>query len=72
MNHNELVNEVTKQLAPRFSPSVSLIKKRIEALIEVRLPISTLTSPLIRFSTLITIHVVSFYSENTSSDLART
>ncbi|KZT56924.1 Cullin-domain-containing protein [Calocera cornea HHB12733] len=34
LGHNELVNEVTRQLATRFSPSPSLIKKRIEALIE--------------------------------------
>jgi hypothetical protein len=45
MNHNELVNEVTKQLAPRFAPSVSLIKKRIEALIEVRCPYPSSSSP---------------------------
>jgi len=34
LGHNELVNEVTRQLATRFSPSPVLIKKRIEALIE--------------------------------------
>lgn len=37
MGHNELINEVTRQLAPRFQPNPANIKKRIEALIEVRL-----------------------------------
>jgi len=32
--HNELINEVTRQLATRFQPSPLQIKKRIEALIE--------------------------------------
>jgi hypothetical protein len=35
MTHNELVNEVTRQLASRFLPVPTNIKKRIEALIEV-------------------------------------
>lgn len=34
LDHNNLIAEVTKQLIPRFSPSPSLIKRRIEALIE--------------------------------------
>ncbi|WFC95252.1 hypothetical protein MBRA1_001899 [Malassezia brasiliensis] len=32
--HNELVNEVVRQLLPRFQPTPALIKKRIEALLE--------------------------------------
>lgn len=32
--HNELVNEVVRQLLPRFQPTPVLIKKRIEALLE--------------------------------------
>lgn len=35
MGHNELVNEVTRQLASRFSPNPLAIKKRIEALLDV-------------------------------------
>ncbi|EJD48922.1 Cullin-domain-containing protein [Auricularia subglabra TFB-10046 SS5] len=34
MTHNELVNEVTRQLASRFQPNPLNIKKRIEALID--------------------------------------
>jgi len=34
MSHNDLMNEVTRQLAARFNPTPNLIKKRIEALIE--------------------------------------
>ena len=34
MKHNELVNEVTRQLASRFAPDPLAIKKRLEALIE--------------------------------------
>jgi cullin 3 len=36
MTHNDLINEVTRQLATRFSPNPLNIKKRIEGLIEVR------------------------------------
>jgi Cullin protein neddylation domain len=36
MTHIELVNETTRQLASRFLPDPMSIKKRIEALIEVR------------------------------------
>jgi cullin 3 len=36
LSHNELMTEVTKQLANRFQPVPIQIKKRIEALIEVR------------------------------------
>lgn len=36
MTHNELINEVTRQLASRFQPNPMNIKKRIEGLIEVR------------------------------------
>jgi cullin 3 len=35
MKHNDLINEVTKQLASRFQPQPTEIKKRIESLIEV-------------------------------------
>ncbi|MCO5573491.1 hypothetical protein L7F22_027262 [Adiantum nelumboides] len=34
MTHNELVNEVIRQLATRFQPSPGLVKKRIESLID--------------------------------------
>ncbi|KAG8906798.1 Cullin-3 [Tulasnella sp. 403] len=34
LSHNELINEVTRQLSSRFLPSPIQIKKRIEALIE--------------------------------------
>ncbi|KAL7411333.1 ubiquitin ligase SCF complex subunit Cullin [Mrakia frigida] len=34
MSHIELMNEVTRQLAGRFQPTPSMIKKRIEALID--------------------------------------
>jgi len=36
MTHNNLVNEVTRQLASRFQPNPIDIKKRIEGLIDVR------------------------------------
>lgn len=36
MSHNDLISEVAHQLANRFNPSMSVIKKRIEALIDVR------------------------------------
>ena len=35
MSHNELINEVTRQLSHRFSPNPLAIKKRIEALLDV-------------------------------------
>lgn len=35
MTHNDLINEVTRQLAMRFQPNPLNIKKRIEGLIEV-------------------------------------
>lgn len=35
MGHNDLISEVAHQLSARFSPSMSLIKKRIEGLIDV-------------------------------------
>lgn len=34
LDHNNLIAEVTRQVTKRFHPSVSLIKKRIESLIE--------------------------------------
>jgi cullin 3 len=34
MSHNELVNEVIRQLASRFQPSPALVKRRIESLID--------------------------------------
>jgi hypothetical protein len=40
MAHNDLINEVTRQLIPRFQPNPMDIKKRIEGLIEVRAPLS--------------------------------
>ena len=39
MTHIDLVNEVTRQLASRFQPNPLAIKKRIEGLIEVNMPI---------------------------------
>jgi cullin 3 len=36
MAHNSLVSEVAHQLSARFAPSVPMIKKRIEGLIDVR------------------------------------
>jgi len=36
LGHNDLINEVTKLLANRFSPQPQMIKRRIEQLIEVR------------------------------------
>lgn len=36
MAHNDLINEVTRQLIPRFQPNPMDIKKRIEGLIEVK------------------------------------
>ena len=36
MAHNDLINEVTRQLIPRFQPNPMDIKKRIEGLIEAR------------------------------------
>lgn len=38
MTHNDLINEVTRQLATRFSPNPLAIKKRIEALLDVGSP----------------------------------
>ena len=35
MTHNDLINEVTRQLASRFQQTSNNIKKRIEGLIEV-------------------------------------
>lgn len=35
MGHNDLVSEVAHQLSSRFIPSMSLIKRRIEGLIDV-------------------------------------
>lgn len=37
MAHNSLVSEVAHQLSSRFAPSVPMIKKRIEGLIDVGL-----------------------------------
>ena len=39
MTHNDLINEVTRQLASRFSPQPLGLKKRIENLIEVSVPL---------------------------------
>jgi cullin 3 len=33
--HNDLISEVAHQLSTRFNPSMSMIKKRIEGLIDV-------------------------------------
>ncbi len=35
MTHNDLINEVTRQLASRFQPNPLSIKKRVAGLIEV-------------------------------------
>jgi cullin 3 len=35
MSHNDLISEVAHQLAARFNPSMAVIKKRIEGLIDV-------------------------------------
>lgn len=35
MTHNDLISEVAHQLSSRFQPSMGLIKKRIEGLIDV-------------------------------------
>eukprot|EP00210_Caulerpa_lentillifera_P002107 g2022.t1 len=34
LDHHSIITEVTRQLAPRFNPNPSMIKKRIESLIE--------------------------------------
>ncbi|EPQ31423.1 uncharacterized protein PFL1_00758 [Pseudozyma flocculosa PF-1] len=34
MTHNELVSEVVRQLAARFQPNLSMVKKRIESLLD--------------------------------------
>ena len=34
LDHNSIVTEVTRQLAPRFLPNPAVIKKRIESLLE--------------------------------------
>ncbi|WFD30854.1 hypothetical protein MSPP1_001878 [Malassezia sp. CBS 17886] len=34
LSHNDLVNEVVRQLMPRFQPTPALIKKRIESLLD--------------------------------------
>lgn len=39
MRHNDLVLEVTRLLSSRFSPNPTIIKKRIEGLIEVGVPL---------------------------------
>jgi cullin 3 len=35
MSHNDLISEVAHQLSTRFNPSMGMIKKRIEGLIDV-------------------------------------
>ena len=35
MSHNDLISEVAHQLTARFNPSMGMIKKRIEGLIDV-------------------------------------
>lgn len=35
ITHNDLINEVTRQLSGRFQPQPNMLKKRIESLIEV-------------------------------------
>jgi cullin 3 len=37
MGHNDLISEVAHQLSSRFNPSMAMIKKRIEGLIDVGL-----------------------------------
>lgn len=46
LSHNDLISEVTKQLASRFHPVPAAIKKRIEALIEASFIIRVLGIPL--------------------------
>ena len=38
MSHNDLISEVAHQLSTRFNPSMGMIKKRIEGLIDVSWP----------------------------------
>lgn len=38
MRHNDLISEVAHQVSTRFTPSLSMIKKRIESLIDVSVP----------------------------------
>lgn len=52
MTHNDLVNEVTRQLASRFQPNPMAIKKRIEGLIEVH------TNSVTVLATLLTVLLV--------------
>jgi len=59
--HNDLINEVTRQLIPRFQPNPMDIKKRVEGLIEVR-GFSFLTSPMIMLT-------VYLFSESILSDV---
>lgn len=47
MGHNDLINEVTRQLTSRFLPSPVDIKKRIETLLDVSLLFLLLHLPLI-------------------------
>ena len=42
MTHNDLMNEVTRQLSSRFLPVPTTIKKRVENLIEVGIRIFAL------------------------------
>lgn len=35
MGHNDLISEVAHQLTTRFNPSMAMIKKRVEGLIDV-------------------------------------
>lgn len=46
LSHNDLVNDVTRQLAARFRPNPMAIKKRIESLIEASSPASSEASTL--------------------------
>jgi len=62
MAHNDLINEVTRQLIPRFQPNPMDIKKRVEGLIEVK-GFSSLTSHLMRVFTLYTLRSESILSD---------
>ena len=52
MTHNDLVNEATRLLIPRFQPNPMDIKKRIEGLIEVSASFMTSPSWVLTFSLL--------------------
>lgn len=62
MSHNDLISEVAHQLSSRFQPSMSLIKKRIEGLIDVSSGHST------RPGIIVTDHTHPYYSASTLNE----